>query len=264
MAQAMPPVFERRKIYQPDADEAAQEAKIVFSLLGMAADLVLDLDMTVARAKELFTLAMYERAESRFKTSTRISLAFDTALRTVKKIKKKYRENAVEDVAGQDYNLRKKVYLMIMDRPMELDEIARELPINYEVNYARLAIETLMEMGLCEEKVIGRGKVVYKGINRPVHLYLGEDDEFENLVEGFSLFLSGLRKACHRILVQGDREQAMARRFVVRCSPDDMQELKEEVRIAVIRKLMEIEQRTEALDEDEIAEMEVLLGVTPA
>lgn len=263
MANTMP-VFERRKIYQPDADEAAQEAKIVFALLGMAADLVLDLDMTVARAKELFTLAMYERAESRFKTSTRISLAFDTALRTVKKIKKKYRENAVEEAAGQDYNLRKKVYLMIMDREMELDEIARELPINYEVNYARLAIETLMEMGLCEEKIIGRGKVVYRGVNRPVHLYLEEDDEFDNLVEGFSLFLSGLRKAAKKILVEGNRETSMARRFVVRCRPEDLPDLKEEVRLAVIRKLMEIEQRTEELDEDDIAEMEVLLGVTPA
>jgi len=264
MAKAIPQVFERRKIYQPDADTAAQEAKIVFALLGMSADLVLDLDMTVARAKELFTLALYQRAEARFKTSTRISLAFDTALRTVKKIKKKYKENAVEDVAGQDYNLRKKVYLMIMDRPMELDEIARELPINYEVNYARLAIETLMEQGLCEENVIGRGKVVYKGINRPVHLYLGEDDEFENLVEGFSLFLSGLRKAANRILVEGNRDTSMARRFVVRCRPEDMQELKEEVRLTVIRKLMEIEQRTDDLDEEAIEEMEVLLGVTPA
>ncbi len=263
MANTMP-VFERRKIYQPDADEAAQEAKIVFALLGMAADLVLDLDMTVARAKELFTLAMYERAESRFKTSTRISLAFDTALRTVKKIKKKYRENAVEEAAGQDYNLRKKVYLMIMDREMELDEIARELPINYEVNYARLAIETLMEMGLCEEKIIGRGKVVYRGVNRPVHLYLEEDDEFDNLVEGFSLFLSGLRKAAKKILVEGNRETSMARRFVVRCRPEDLPDLKEEVRLAVIRKLMEIEQRTEELDEDDITELEVLLGVTPA
>jgi hypothetical protein len=263
MANTMP-VFERRKIYQPDADVAAQEAKIVFALLGMAADLVLDLDMTVARAKELFTLAMYERAESRFKTSTRISLAFDTALRTVKKIKKKYRENAVEEAAGQDYNLRKKVYLMIMDREMELDEIARELPINYEVNYARLAIETLMEMGLCEEKIIGRGKVVYRGVNRPVHLYLEEDDEFDNLVEGFSLFLSGLRKTAKKILVEGNRETSMARRFVVRCRPEDLPDLKEEVRLAVIRKLMEIEQRTEELDEDDITELEVLLGVTPA
>ncbi len=263
MAQVSP-VFERRKIYKPDEEEAAQEAKIVFNVLKMAADLVLDLDLTVARAKELFVLALYDRAEARFRTSTRISLAFDTALRTVKKIKKRYKENAVEEVAGQDYNLRKKVYLMIMDRPMELDEIARELPINYEVNYARLAIETLMEMGLCEEKQVGRGKVVYRGLNKPVHMYLGEDDEFENLIEGFGLFLSGLRKAAKQILVQGDRDTSLARRFVVRVRPEDMAEIKEEVRIALIRKLMELEQKTEDLDEDEIEEMEVLLGVTPA
>ena len=163
MAQVSP-VFERRKIYKPDEEEATQEAKIVFNVLKMAADLVLDLDLTVARAKELFVLALYDRAEARFRTSTRISLAFDTALRTVKKIKKRYKENGVEEVAGQDYNLRKKVYLMIMDRPMELDEIARELPINYEVNYARLAIETLMEMGLCEgerARIVARADILF-------------------------------------------------------------------------------------------------------
>ena len=53
-------------------------------------------------------------------------------------------------------------------------------------------------------------------------------------------------------------------RFVVRVRPEDMEELKEEVRITLIRKLMELEQRTEDLDEDDIREMEVLLGVTPA
>ncbi len=264
MAKAMTPVFEERKIYRPDADTAAREARVVFTLLGMVSDMVLDLDITVGRAKELFVLSLYDRAETRFRTSTRISLAFDTALRTVKKIKKRYRENAVEDTEGQDYNLRKKVYLMIMDREMELDEIARELPINYEVNYARLAIETLMEQGLCEEKVLGRGKVVYRGIHHPGHMYLEVDDEFDNLVEGFDLFLSGLRKACRQILIRGDRETSLARRFVVRCRPEDMEDLKEEVRIAVIRKLMEIEQRTEELSEEDIAEMEVLLGVTPA
>ncbi|MDP7114147.1 MAG: hypothetical protein QGH45_19405, partial [Myxococcota bacterium] len=98
----------------------------------------------------------------------------------------------------------------------------------------------------------------------PVHMYLSEDDEFENLIEGFGLFLSGLRKAAKQILVQGDRDTSLARRFVVRVRPEDMAEIKEEVRIALIRKLMELEQKTEELDEDEIQEMEVLLGVTPA
>ena len=56
----------------------------------------------------------------------------------------------------------------------------------------------------------------------------------------------------------------MARRFVVRCRPEEMQELKEEVRLVMIRKLMEIEQRTEDLSDEDVEEMEVLLGVTPA
>ena len=59
-------------------------------------------------------------------------------------------------------------------------------------------------------------------------------------------------------------EGSLARRFVVRCRPEDMEDLNEAVRIAVIRKLMEIEQRTEDLSEEDIAEMEVLLGVTPS
>ena len=138
---------------------SAGEGDVVLWASGSSArqtELTRDRDVPVARAKELFVLSLYDRAETRFRTSTRISLAFDTALRTVKKIKKRYKENAVEDVAGQDYNLRKKVYLMIMDKEMELDEIARELPINYEVNYARLAIEVrVADVRSCGDEVCG-------------------------------------------------------------------------------------------------------------
>ena len=110
---------------RPGPHTLAGEARVIFTLLGMVSDIVLDLDMPVSRARELFTLALYDRAEARYRTSTRVSLAFDTALRTVKKIKKRYREGGVEECNGPLFNLRRKVYFMLLDKEMDLDEIAR-------------------------------------------------------------------------------------------------------------------------------------------
>ena len=110
---------ESTEALRPGPHTLAGEAKVVFTLLGMVSDIVLDLDMPVSRARELFTLALYNRAEARYRTSTRVSLAFDTALRTVKKIKKRYREGGVEECNGPLFNLRRKVYFMLLNKEME-------------------------------------------------------------------------------------------------------------------------------------------------
>jgi predicted transcriptional regulator len=230
----------------------------------MVGDLVLDLDMTVGRARELFTLALYERAERRFRTSTRISLAFDTALRTVKKIKKRYKDNGVEDGDGPLYNLRRKVYFMLLEQEMDLDEIARCLPINYEVNYARLSVETLMEKGLVVEVERGRGHLAYRGV-APAGILLDlAPSDSEHLLDGFERFLSSLRKLCTQRLLKGNTDTALARRFIVRVRPEDAKELKDELRAILVEKLMEIEQRGEHLEEEELEDFEVLIGLTPA
>ena len=127
-----------------------REARVVFALFGMVSELILDLDMTAARARELFTLSLFERAQQRYGSNTRVSLAFDSALRTVKKIKARLRKNGLEADAGHAYNLRRKVYLLLWEKERTLNELAAELPINFEVNYARLAVETLRAEGMVE------------------------------------------------------------------------------------------------------------------
>ncbi len=83
------PLNDRPPALRPGPHTLVGEARVIFTLLGLVSDVVLDLDMPVSRARDLFTLSLYKRAESRYRTSTRVSLAFDTALRTVKKIKKR-------------------------------------------------------------------------------------------------------------------------------------------------------------------------------
>lgn len=239
------------------------ESRVVFTLFGLVSEIVLDLDMTVGRARELLTLALYDRAERRFKTSTRVSLAFDTALRTVKKIKRRYRDGGVEEGEGPLFNLRRKVYFMLLDREMDVDEIARELPINYEVNYARLSVETLMEQGLAEELDRGRGRVTYRALVPDGYVNFFRNDQ-DAALAGFERFLGALRKVVRARLLEGDTETAIARGFVTRVRPEDRADLIDDLRAAMVRVLMEYEGKAEGLSEDRVAEVEVLLGAAPA
>ncbi len=257
------PLKDRPPALRPGPHTLGGEAKVVFTLLGMVSDIVLDLDMPVSRARDLFTLSLYKRAENRYKTSTRVSLAFDTALRTVKKIKKRFREGGVEEGDGPHFNLRRKVYFMLLDREMDLDQIARELPINYEVNYARLSVETLMDQGLVEEIDRGRGRISYRAVIPEGYVNFFREDH-EAVLEGFERFMAAMRKVVRERLLRGNGETAMARGFVARVRPEDREDLNDDLRAAVVRTLMEYEMRADGLDDDEISEMEVLVGVAPA
>ncbi len=248
---------------RPGPHTLTGEARVVFTLLGLVSDIVLDLDMTVGRARELFTLALYDKAEDRYRTSTRVSLAFDTALRTVKKIKKRYKEGGVEQCDGPLFNLRRKVYFLLLDREMDLDEIARELPINYEVNYARLSVETLQEQGLVEEIDRGRGRITYKSIVPVGYVNFFREDHGAAL-EGFERFLAATRKVVKARLLQGNSDTALARGFVARVRPEEAEDLVDDLRAAMVRTLMEYEMRAEGLSDDEVEEMEVLIGAAPA
>tara|TARA_Y100001968_G_C19242714_1_gene660285 strand:+ start:153 stop:842 length:690 start_codon:yes stop_codon:yes gene_type:complete len=229
----------------------------------MVSDTVLDLDMPIGRARELFTLALYDRAERRYRTSTRVSLAFDTALRTVKKIKKRFKEGAVDQCDGPGFNLRRKVYFMLLEKEMNLDEIARELPINYEVNYARLSVETLMAQGLVQENDYGRGRITYSGVIPEGYVNFFREDH-EAVLLGFERFLSAVRKVVRHRLLRGDSDNALARGFVARVRAEDCTELNEDLRIAIVRTLMEYEQRADGLPDEAIRPMEVLVGLAPS
>ena len=248
---------------RPGPHTLSGEARVVFTLLGMVSDVVLDLDMTVSRARELFTLALYERAEARYRTSTRVSLAFDTALRTVKKIKKRFKEGGVDQCDGPLFNLRRKVYFMLLDREMDLDEIARNLPINYEVNYARLSVDTLMDQGLVEELDRGRGRVTYQAVIPEGYVNFFREDH-EAVLEGFNRFLSAMHKVVRERLLRGNSDTALARGFVARVRAEDQAELVDDIRAAIVRTLMDYEMRADGLTEEEVADMEVLVGLAPS
>lgn len=239
------------------------EARVIFTLMGLVADVVLDLDMPVVRARDLFTLALYKRAEDRFRTSTRVSLAFDTALRTVKKIKKRLREDGLDEGDGPLFNLRRKVYFLLLEGDKELDDIQRELPINYEVNYARLSLETLMEQGLVQEIDQGRGVVTYRAVIPEGYVNFFREDH-EAVLEGFVRFTTALRKVVRERLLRGNGETAMARGFVARIRPQDREDLNDDIRAAIVRTLMEYEMRADGMDDSDISEMEVLVGVAPS
>jgi predicted transcriptional regulator len=253
----------RPESLRPGPHTLTGEQNIVFALLSMVADIVIDLDIPVVRARDLFTLAMYNRAEHRYRTSTRVSLAFDTALRTVKKIKKRWREGGVEDSEGPAFNMRRKVYFLLLGEEMSVDDIARHLPVNFEVNYARLSIETLMEQGLVEERDHGRGHITYRAVIPEGYVNFFREDH-EAVLAGFDRFLSAMRKVVRERLLRGNSESALARGFVARVRRGDMGELADDLRAAMVRTLMEYEARAEGLGEAEVAEMELLVGLAPA
>ncbi len=262
MGQATP-LSDLNDAHRPGRHTLEGEARVVFTLLGLVSDVVLDLDMPVTRARDLFTLSLYRKAESRYRTSTRVSLAFDTALRTVKKIKKRYREGAVEQGDGPHFNLRRKVYFMLLNKEMDLDEIARELPINYEVNYARLSVETLMEQGLCEENDRGRGHVTYRAVIPEGYVNFFREDH-EAAVAGFERFLSAMRKVVRERLLRGNSDTALARGFVARVRREDAEDFADDLRAAVVRLLMEYESRADGLEDDQLQDMELLIGLAPS
>lgn len=253
----------RPEAIRPGPHTLHGEAQVVFALLKMVSDIVLDLDLTVNRARDLMTLALYDRAEARYRTSTRVSLAFDTALRTVKKIKKRWRDDGIDQSDGPMFNLRRKVYFLLLDREMDIDAIARELPINYEVNYSRLAVDTLMEQGLVREIDHGYGHISYRAVVPEGYVNFFRE-EHEAVLQGFERFLSATRKVVSERLLKGNAKTALARGFVARVREEDMEDLATDLRAAIVRTLMEYERRAESASSDEVAEMEVLVGAAPA
>jgi hypothetical protein len=145
---------------------------------------------------------------------------------------------------------------------MDVDEIAREMPVNYEVNYARLSLETLMEQGLVEELDHGRGQITYRAVIPEGYVNFFREDH-EAVLEGFERFLIALRKVVDQRLLKGNSRTALARGFVARVRPEDAEELVDDLRAAMVRTLMEYERRAGGLEDHEAQEMEILVGVAP-
>ena len=81
---------------------------------------------------------------------------------------------------------------------------------------------------------------------------------------GFERFLSAVRKVVRHRLLRGNSETAMARGFVARVRAEDCTELNEDLRIAIVRTLMEYERRADGADDESIQPMEVLVGLAPS
>jgi predicted DNA-binding transcriptional regulator len=152
---------------------------------------------------------------------------------------------------------------MLLKKEMDLDEIARELPINYEVNYARLSVDTLMEHGLLEEIDRGRGHITYRAVIPEGYVNFFSEDH-DAVIAGFERFLTATRKVVVERLLKANGSTALARGFVARVRPEDQEDLADDLRAAMVRTLMEYERRAEGLEDEEVAEMEVLIGLSPS
>ena len=238
-----------------------RESRVIFALFGMVAELILDLDITAARARELFTLALFERAQERYGSNTRVSLAFDSALRTVKKIKSRLRKQGLEAGSGNAYNLRRKVYLLLMERERNLSELAAELPINFEVNYARLAVDTLRSQGLV--KAVDGRPGYYQAVLPDGHLALGDGEDEAETLDGFRRYLSGIAGLAKSRLLGGSRDESMARYFVARVRRDQLEDISDRLRAAVIKVLMEAEVEAQSHSDGGLVDLDVMLGALP-
>lgn len=129
----------------PDADQRA--IHILRCVMGIVSEIALDLDVTWSQARELFAATLFERAEGRYATAPRIASALDTSLRTVKQ----YRHRRREDEAAPPpptFNMRRRVLHLLDQGPRTLAEIEEQLPVGSDVNYARSAVQSLLEDGL--------------------------------------------------------------------------------------------------------------------
>jgi len=128
-----------------DADERA--IHILRCVMGIVSEIALDLDITWSQARELFAGTLFERAERRYSTAPRIASALDTSLRTVKQYRHRRREDEAKP-APPTFNMRRRVLHYLDERPRTLEEIEEQLPVGSDVNYARSAVQSLVEDGL--------------------------------------------------------------------------------------------------------------------
>lgn len=129
----------------PDANERA--VQILRAVMAISSEIALDLDVTWSQARELFAATLFERAEGRYATAPRIAAALDTSLRTVKQYRHRRREGEAAP-ADPTFNMRRRVLHLLDKRPHSLEEIEEALPLGSDVNYARSAVQSLVEDGL--------------------------------------------------------------------------------------------------------------------
>lgn len=126
-----------------DADERA--IRVLQAVMGIVAELTLDLDVTWSQARDVFAGTLFGRAEERYGSAQRIAAAMDTSLRTVRQYRSRRRE---EEVPTPTFNMRRRVLHLLDQGPATREELEGRLPLGSDVNYAQGALRSLVEDGL--------------------------------------------------------------------------------------------------------------------
>jgi len=171
----------------PDADRRA--VHVLQTVMGIACELALDLDVTWAEARDTFAATLFERAERRYGTAPRIAAALDTSLRTVKQYRHRRREDAAAP-AEPTFNMRRRVLHVLERGPVTLADVEALMPAGSDVNYARSAVQSLVDDGLVVREPPDRLRLaddtVVPWYLRP-ELHPGE--KFEALCQNFARLL---------------------------------------------------------------------------
>jgi hypothetical protein len=128
-----------------DADERA--IRILQAVMGIVAELTLDLDVTWGQARDVFAATLFERAEHRYGSAERIASALDTSLRTVRQYRHRRRE---EGTPEPTFNMRRRVLHLLDQGPATREQLEQRLPLGSDVNYAQGALRSLVEDGLVQ------------------------------------------------------------------------------------------------------------------
>lgn len=129
------------------ADADARALSILDAVLGMAAEVVLDLDVTWNQARERFGKVLFERAEERYGTAPKVAAALGTSLRTVKQYRHRRRAEAGAPPEPM-FNLRRRVLHLLDDGPKRIADLERVLPTGSDTNRVRSAVGSLEQEGL--------------------------------------------------------------------------------------------------------------------
>lgn len=177
------------KVAEP-ADADARALAILDAVLGMAAEVVLDLDVTWNQARERFGKVLFERAEERYGTAPRIAAALDTSLRTVKQYRHRRREE-VEEPPEPTFNMRRRILHLLDDGPRTLVDLERVLPAGSDTNRVRSAVASLVEDRLVTHDratdTVRRAEAAFVPWYRRPELHPGA--QMEALCRGFARLL---------------------------------------------------------------------------
>jgi hypothetical protein len=126
-----------------EADERAEH--ILRSVLSIAAEIALDLETTWPCARDTFANVLFERAERRYSSASRVAAALGTSMRLVKQYRSRRRRGPG---APSRFNARRQVLHALDAGPIAPADLERRFPVGSDVNFARSAVQSLVQDGM--------------------------------------------------------------------------------------------------------------------